>query len=230
MAGWGAYRDEQRSGENVYTSLSKANKNEIERNRKRVKNAIDIIILCAKQGIALRGHRESESSDNRGNFLEIYSLLAKHCPDFRMNQEVLMNAKYTSGESQNQLLHLCAETVRQRIRLGVESGVFYSLIADECRDASKKEQLTITIRYLDNDGSGEVKESVLDMRACQQLTAEALTDDMISCLQRNGLNPDRCIGLAFDGASSFSGKKHTSLIIQTLILYVKVADGGAKLC
>ncbi|KAF4741301.1 hypothetical protein FOZ63_032724, partial [Perkinsus olseni] len=185
-----------------------ANKTEVERNRKRVKNAIDIVLLCARQGIALRGHNECASSANRGNFLEIFHLLAKHCPDFRMNLETLSTSKYTSGTVQNTLLHLCAEEVRGKIRLGIESEGYYSLIADECRDASKKEQLTVTIRYLKSDAEGcIITESVLDMRACQQLTAEAITEDLVSCLRRNGLDLDRCIGLAFDGASSFSGRR-----------------------
>ena len=40
----------------------------------------EVILLCALQGIALRGHRE-ESNDtvfNRGNFLKIIHLVGRH--------------------------------------------------------------------------------------------------------------------------------------------------------
>ncbi len=37
-------------------------------------------MFCAKQELALRGHRESAISQNRGNFLELLSLVALHDP------------------------------------------------------------------------------------------------------------------------------------------------------
>ena len=35
-------------------------------------------MLCGRQDLALRGHHESKSSSNRGNFLEILKIVAKH--------------------------------------------------------------------------------------------------------------------------------------------------------
>ena len=37
-----------------------------------------VVLLRARQDIVLRGHRESQSSLNRGNFLEILHLAAQH--------------------------------------------------------------------------------------------------------------------------------------------------------
>ena len=38
------------------------------------------VLLCAKQKIALRGHREESSAVYKGNFLEILHLVASHEP------------------------------------------------------------------------------------------------------------------------------------------------------
>lgn len=46
-----------------------------------MKAVIDIVMFCAKQGIALRGHRENEEALNKGKFLELFSLIAKHDPN-----------------------------------------------------------------------------------------------------------------------------------------------------
>ena len=46
----------------------------------------DAVLLCAKQGLPLRGHRDTKVNDmgkstgNRGNFLGIMELIAKYDP------------------------------------------------------------------------------------------------------------------------------------------------------
>ncbi|KAH0634798.1 hypothetical protein KY284_037584 [Solanum tuberosum] len=45
----------------------------------RLSASIDVVRLLLNQGFAFRGHDESKSSLNRGNFLEILSWYAKHC-------------------------------------------------------------------------------------------------------------------------------------------------------
>ena len=49
-----------------------------ESNRLRVKTSIDVVRWLTLQGCAFRGHDETFSSRNRGNFLELVSLLASY--------------------------------------------------------------------------------------------------------------------------------------------------------
>jgi len=42
----------------------------------------EALLYFAEQGLALRGHDEYKDSDNRGNFLELCSLLGKFDPNF----------------------------------------------------------------------------------------------------------------------------------------------------
>ena len=44
---------------------------------------MDCVSYCQVGGIALRGHDETENSENPGNFRRIVKLLAKHLPEFK---------------------------------------------------------------------------------------------------------------------------------------------------
>ena len=66
--------DEQRA------ELHSRRQKEIVSNREVLAHLLDIIRLLAKQNLAFRGHDESASSVNRGNFLELVHHQAKYDP------------------------------------------------------------------------------------------------------------------------------------------------------
>lgn len=51
---------------------------DVESNRHYIKTLVEVISLCAREEIALRGHNESEGSDKPGHFRSIFELVAKH--------------------------------------------------------------------------------------------------------------------------------------------------------
>ncbi|XP_059281646.1 uncharacterized protein LOC132035402 [Lycium ferocissimum] len=59
----------------------------------RLKASIEVVRLLLNQGLAFRGHREDESSLNKGNFLEILSWYAKRCD--KISDLVLKKAQKT---------------------------------------------------------------------------------------------------------------------------------------
>ena len=59
-------------------SLDSTRQAQIQGNRHYLKTMAEIILLCARQDISLRVHHESQSSLNKGIFLEILSLVASH--------------------------------------------------------------------------------------------------------------------------------------------------------
>ena len=61
-----------------------------------MKTIAEVLLLCSQQEIAFRGHRESSDSLNRGNFLEILGVVARH--DKVMLDNGPRNACYTSPE------------------------------------------------------------------------------------------------------------------------------------
>ncbi len=77
----------------------------VQRNKEHLKVVLDIVMLCAKQDIALRGHRESGDALNKGNFLEIFKLLSKYDPAIEARlKELPRNSTLMSPDVQNELL------------------------------------------------------------------------------------------------------------------------------
>ena len=108
-----------------------------------------VVVLCARQGIALRGHDESSTSTNKGNFVEIVELLASVMPEVeRKFCSLPKNAKYTSKVVQNDLLKAAADVVLKEITEEIKDSEGYAVIADETRDISKVEQLALCLRYV----------------------------------------------------------------------------------
>ena len=85
--------DEQRA------ELHSKRQKEIASNREVLAHLLDIIRLLAKQNLAFRGHDESASSVNRGNFLELVHHQAKYDPILQQHlQKAGENATYLSPD------------------------------------------------------------------------------------------------------------------------------------
>lgn len=70
MAKWKAHQNTQITG-SVHAQLSTQHKLLVESNRKYMSTLIDIALLLASQGLALRGHDESSNSLNQGKLLQL---------------------------------------------------------------------------------------------------------------------------------------------------------------
>ena len=69
------------------------------KNRHYVISLLKVLMLCCRQEISSRGHRESSDSANRGNFLEIMSLVVEHNSVIKHKfSDGSRNALYTSAE------------------------------------------------------------------------------------------------------------------------------------
>ena len=55
-------------GTGISNMLDSARSARIKENRHYMEVVSDILLLCARQNIGLRGHRENENSQNKGNF------------------------------------------------------------------------------------------------------------------------------------------------------------------
>ena len=71
-------------------------------------------------------------------------LVLKHSQELRdLRTKLPLNAYYLSPEPQNELLRCIADMVQSVIIDKVKKAKFWSIIADETKDASKTEQLSI---------------------------------------------------------------------------------------
>ncbi len=138
----------------------KVNASFVERNREHIKVVLDVVLFCAKQDIQLRGHRESEEALNRGNFLELFRLLSNYDTEIQTRLDQLpKNATMMSSDIQNDLLEAAASLLLRKIRSELQTpGTYYAIMADECKDLSKRELVAVCIRYLHG---GLVKERAI---------------------------------------------------------------------
>ena len=121
MACWNAYTTNLKKHTSLAHRLETAREEVIKNNRHYIRTLAEILQLCAKQEIAVRGHRESAESKNQGNFLEILKLVADH--DLVIKEKIRgnsHNATYTSPDIQNQLLEVMGGLVRGEICKAVQ--------------------------------------------------------------------------------------------------------------
>ena len=82
-------------------------------------------ILCARQNMALRGHTVQETSQNKGNVLEVLDLLAAHSEFKNRLSNSPRNCKYTSNHTQNDILLAACDTILDQVATEVKrAGVF----------------------------------------------------------------------------------------------------------
>jgi len=116
----------------------------------RLSYSLKCLRFLLRQGLACRGHDESEESLNKGNFLEVLNWLAESFED--VNRVVLKNSpknnKLTSPRIQKELINCCAKETTKRIidDLGDD---YFTILADESSDVYQKEQLALCLRYVD---------------------------------------------------------------------------------
>ncbi len=162
---------------------------------------VDVLRFTALQGIAQRGHGESESSDNRGNFLELMELLAKRNPLVRKKLSDY-RGKYTHHDIQNEILSIIAKLTREEISAEVAKASYYSVMIDESKDVSKSEQLSVVIRYY---LKGTIYERFLGFRKADGLDANFLFLYMKETLSSCGVKKENCVSQTYDGANVLSG-------------------------
>ena len=183
--------------------MGSARMQQIESNRYYLKMIAEILLLCSHQEITLHGHRETQTSLNRGNFLEILDLVANHDPIVHCRlTDGPRNATYTSADIQNELLNVMGSIVQKHICTDVQKAGLYSILVD---DYSKREQMAIVLRYVDAE-TGTIFECFLTYVEVVSLDAQGLSTHKFDTLKHFGLDPTCIVSQGYDGASVMSGK------------------------
>ena len=196
----------------IATQLNTQLQKIMENSRKVIESLLRVVMLCRKQGLALRGHRddnivwtneEESEPDNHGNFIELVCFRAESDEVLRHHlQSAPRNAMYTSKTIQNELINITGSRIQSDILREIKQAKFYTVIADEVSDVSNKEQLSIAIRYVLN---GIVHESFIDFAEVERITGQALASSILHCVKAWGLSLSNMRGQCYDGTSNMSG-------------------------
>ena len=226
----------EKKGSRIDHHLSSLQSKQVEENRLKIRSIAETIVFCGRQGIALRGHRddrpsvEEDPAKNHGNFLALLQFRDKVLSDHLKSAGG--NATYTSKTIQNELIEICGDIIRDKILAKIRQAKYFSVIADEATDVSNDEQLSISIRYVDDGTPTEV--FVAFYECVTGVTGRAIADNILLKLSEWQLELEHLRGQAYDGAGAMAGKsKGAASYITTKqpkALYTHCASHRLNLC
>lgn len=198
----------------VAVQLDTKLKLEIEENRLFIQPIIETILVCGRQGIALRGHKDYGPiqfetpfpSENDGNFRallryrvnggdQIFRQRLQNCP---------RNATYTSSVIQNQIIDIIGSIIIKKLVNKINQAKCFTVLADETCDISGIEQFSLCVRYYDSD-TNMMREDFLKFVPVVDVTGNGLAEVLIDSLKNIGLDLNFLRGQGYDGASAMRG-------------------------
>lgn len=109
---------------------------------------------------------------------------------------------YTSPQKQNEIIHLTAVILREKVVSEMKQSTFWTLMADGTRDRYGNEILSIAVRYVRD---GQPMERILVFEKVEDITAKGLVEVIIEQIEC-GLDSKKLISQCHDGASVMSRK------------------------
>ncbi|XP_022880653.1 zinc finger MYM-type protein 1-like [Olea europaea var. sylvestris] len=177
---------------------------EIQKNRLRLKTTIMSVKWLALQSCSFRGHDESPSSLNRGNFIELVDAFGKM--NIEVGKIVLgnapKNATYTFPDIQKEILNIMANKVRQT-NCGEIGVAKFSILVDEARDESSQEQMAIILRFVRSNGI--LTGRFFAIKSVSDTTSLNLNNQISDVLVRFDLQVKNMRGQGYDGANNMRG-------------------------
>ncbi|KAH7650966.1 Ribonuclease H-like protein, partial [Dioscorea alata] len=173
--------------------------------RIRLTAVLDVTRFLLKQGLPFRGNDESSNSLNKGNFLELlewYSLRNEEVWK-TVNQNAPGNNQLTSPKIQKELANACATEIT-RVIIDDIGDNYFSLMIDEARDASVKQQMGVVLRYVNKNG--HVIERFLALVNVPDTSAISLKNAIDCLFAKHKLSLSRLRGQGYDGASNMRGE------------------------
>lgn len=143
------------------------------------------------------------SEDVKSNFIQLLHL--------RSLDEPLLHAwmarskyKWTSHDIVNEMLTLMSMSVKRKLLCDIRKEPFYAIMADETTDVSRKEQMSVNFRYVDDNL--KIFELFLGYYEVPATNSEMLLKILLDALVRFDLKLDKCRGQCYDGAFNMSGE------------------------
>lgn len=193
---------------NISVVMNKQKQENIKRNREVLSHIVKVVLWLGRQGIAYRGHRENLADDsaNRGNFLELISLLSQYDDKLAHHVEHCKKTSYMSPKIQNQIINIIgSEYIRPQLIQCVKDAKYYGIICDEATSA-KSEYMSIVLRFVDSNCN--IREEFMGFVKVVRTSGELLAEKIVSVLVDDyGLDIADCRGQGYDGAANMKSDR-----------------------
>lgn len=164
---------------NVVIQIDSSHKRKQLENRQKLIPIIRAVLLCGRQGLALRGHRDfgllslKMTEDNNGNFRS------------------LLRFAIESGDSAlNNHFKTCANNATY-LSPSIQNYIIYAAIADETMDLGGVEQFSMCARYVNQVGNKfQIRDDFLCFVPVEIITGKELANKLLSTLKKLGVDVD----------------------------------------
>ncbi len=179
----------------------------VTKNLKILDYIVTCILLLGKCESPLRGHDESDESDNKGMFKNILEAFATFDGDLMQH---LQNSTVFRGESktiQNEILDISLQIYRKSILSEVSRTEHITVMADDTTDTSCTTQMSMVLRYIKPDEHILV-ERFWGLFRPGSVDAEGISNCILEQLEiiLQG-DTTKLISQVYDGASVMSGHR-----------------------
>ena len=178
--------------------LSKAHKKEKETARDMLRIILFTVRYLARQDLALQCDNDAES-----NLIQLLHLRAEDNPQL-ISWLTRSQKKYTFHENQNEMLEIMGLSVLRKILHCIHGSPFLTIMVDETTDISNKEQLTLVVRWVDENF--DVFEEFLGMYGLQATTADSIVSAITDALLHFQII-NKVRGQCYDGCSTMAGAR-----------------------
>lgn len=180
----------------------------VSKNRYILGKLIDCIKFCGKFELALRGHDETENSNNPGIFRGLVDLMSELDSVLKQHIDKSKNRVFLglSKTIQNELLESIYEVCLNLIKSELSQTNYLAIEVDETTDCATLSQLVLIIRY---ELLGKINERFISFVQPKSHTADDVTVAVLSELEKMKVSetPEKMIAQCYDGAPVMSGHK-----------------------
>lgn len=187
----------------AYRQTIVAHNEQVDKNRYVLNIIINCIRFCGALELALRGHNESDDSENRGVFRELIDFSSHLDKDLRDHFSKSSVFKGTSKTTQNELLECMLDIYHEEVAKEIKSADYVAVIADETTDVASEFQLVIILRYIVGGKPVERFWNFVSPAGHDALSISECILKEISPLVSD--SPNKLVAQSYDGASVMSG-------------------------
>lgn len=180
---------------------------EVDNNRYILSRIIDCLRLCGSLEASLRGHDESEDSENRGVFRTLIDFMASSDAALQVHLQEATVFKGLSKTIQNELLDCMLTVARDHIKQELKHTSFVSVEADDTTDVTTVCQSVLIFRYIPEDGVPV--ERFYGFTPLKDARAETIATALLKHLEElfpEDADKEKLIAQSYDGASVMRGE------------------------